>query len=110
MTAQSSEMEITLKLEAVAFNPRRDLPEQVAHPKFYSPRETWMFYAAIIFNPPDQLELYIDFCMTPSKYFPHPLTEVSDFCAMWKPPINFLSLHCMCILLVSVIPRANGFW
>lgn len=39
MTAQSSEMEITLKLEAVAFNPRRDLPEQVAHPKFYSPRD-----------------------------------------------------------------------
>jgi len=38
-----TEMEIILKPQAVAFNPRRDLPEQVAHPKvltkFYSLRD-----------------------------------------------------------------------
>lgn len=57
-----TEVEMTLKPQAVAFNPRRDLPDQVAHTKFYGLARCYM---RPLFQRLDKPGLYIDLRMTP---------------------------------------------
>ncbi|OQE14075.1 hypothetical protein PENFLA_c041G01938 [Penicillium flavigenum] len=59
----------------------------------------WFILYAIIFGITDKLRLYNGILEAPLN----PVKHSCEFCAMWKPPIDFLALHYAWIITLSVL-------